>query len=134
MALIRPKGYQVLLTPLVAKNTYGTEQDITLNVDLEDFVKNGGISTIKREIDNGDFEVGVFVFGSINLTCINTDGRFSDPSDSRTLFRYTRDKARITVNFYDGTSNTADSSFRGLIDDRATKMNFGKNEVKFKLS
>lgn len=133
MALIRPKSYQVLITPLVAKNTYGTTVDVTLDVEIDDYVKDSGISTIKREVDNGDFDIGVFVFDSINLTCLNIDGKFSGINDSRSMFKYSRDKAKITINFFDGTSNTPDSSFKGIIDDRATKLNFKKNEIKFKL-
>jgi len=133
MALIRPKSYQVLITPLVAKDTYGTESDITKDVSIDDYVKASGISTIKREVDNGDFDIGVFVFDSINLTCFNDDGRFSGINDSRSMFKYSRDKAKITVNFFNGLSNEPDSSFRGIIDDRATRLDFKKSEIKFKL-
>lgn len=133
MALIRPKSYQVLITPLVAKDTYGTQTDITKDVEIDDYVKDSGISTIKREVDNGDFDIGVFVFDNINLTCLNFDGKFSGINDSRSMFKYSRDKAKITVNFFNGESNTPDSSFNGIIDDRATKINFKKNEVKFKI-
>lgn len=131
MPLIRPKSYQVLITPLVSKNVYGTTIDVTKDVDINDFVKENGISTIKREVDNGDFDIGVFVFDSINLTCLNLDGKFSGINDSRSMFKYSRDKAKITINFFNGESNTPDSSFRGIFDDRATKLNFGKNEIKF---
>jgi hypothetical protein len=133
MALIRPKSYQVLITPLVAKNTYGTTIDVTQDVVLDDYVKDKGITTIKGEIDNGDFDIGVFVFDSISLTCINSTGIFSGPNESRSMFKYSRDKAKITINFFNGETNSADSSFRGLIDDRATKLNFKKNEIKFKV-
>ena len=133
MALIRPKSYQVLITPLVGKDVYGTQVDVTKDVEIDDFVKDSGISTIKREVDNGDFDIGVFVFDSINLTCLNFDGKFSGINDSRSMFKYQRDKARITINFFNGESNTPDSSFRGILDDRATKLDFGKNEIKFKL-
>jgi len=133
MSLIRPKSYQVLITPLVSKGVYGTVTDVSKDIVLDDFIKDKGISTIKREVDNGDFDFGVFVFDSINLTALNLDGKFSDPDDTRSLFKYSRDKAKITINFFNGITNTPDSSFRGLIDDRASKINFGKNEVKLKI-
>ncbi|MHA1347769.1 MAG: hypothetical protein ACTSO3_15320, partial [Candidatus Heimdallarchaeaceae archaeon] len=131
--IIRPKSYEVLITPLVGKNKYGTQVNVTENVNIDDFIKENGISTIIGEIDNGDFDIGVFVFDSINLTALNFDGKFAGINDSRSMFKYSRDKAKITINFYNGESNTPDSSFRGLIDDRSTKINFGKNEVKFKV-
>lgn len=130
MAKIRPQSYSVLITPLIAKDTYGDEIDVTEEVSIEDYVKEKGISSILREVDNGDFDFGVFVYNSITLTCINFDGKFSIETDSRSMFKYTRDKAKIKINFYDGTSNTPAISFRGLIDDRATKQDFNKDEVK----
>lgn len=133
MAIIRPKSYQVLITPLIAKDTYGTELDVSLDIEIDDFVKSSGIGTIKKEVDNGDFDFGVFIFDNINLTCLNFDGKFSGINDSRSMFNYSRDKAKITINFFNGLTNVPDSSFRGLIDDRATKLNFGKNELKFKV-
>ncbi len=133
MAIIRPKGYQVLITPLVAKDTYGTIQDITKDIDIEDFVRDGGISAINKEVDNGDFDFGVFVFDSLNLKCINFNGKFADPNDSRSIFKYSRDKAKVTINYFNGISNTPDASFKGLIDDRATKLNFKSSAIRFKL-
>lgn len=133
MSLIRPKSYQVLITPLIRKNVYGDEVDITKDVEIDDYVKESGISTIKGEIDNGDFDFGVFVFDSINLTCFNFDGKFAGINDSRSMFKYSRDKAKITVNFFNGLSNTPESSFNGIVDDRATKINFAKSEIKLKV-
>ncbi len=133
MALIRPIGYQVLVTPLVKKNTYGATVDVTKDVEIEEYIKQKGITSIKREVDNGDFDIGVFVFDSINITCLNINGKFADATDSRSMFKYMRDKAKVAVNFFDGKSNSPSISFKGLIDDRATKMNFEKNEVKLKV-
>jgi len=133
MAKIRPQSYSVLLTPLVAKDTYGDEIDITEDVEITDYVKDKGISSILREVDNGDFDFGVFVFNSINLTCVNFDGKFSIETDSRSMFKYSRDKAKVKIHFYDGESNTPAISWQGLIDDRATKQDFNKDEVKFTL-
>lgn len=127
---IRPQSYQVLITPLESKDTYGTTVDVTKDVNIEDYVKEKGMSTILKEVDNGDFDIGVFIFNSITLTCINFDGRFSDSNDSRTMFKYSRDRAKVVIDFFDGTSNTALISFKGIIDDRATKLDFNKDEIK----
>jgi len=133
MVRIRPISYQVLLTPLVAKNTYGTEIDITKDVEIDDYIKQKSINSISREIDNGDFDIGVYVFNSVDITCLNSTGMFSDPMDSRSIFKYSRDKAKIVINFFDGLSNTSKISFKGMIDDRASKADFNKKEVKFKI-
>lgn len=128
--IIRPTSYQVLITPLVAKNTYGYTVDVSKDIDINDYVLSNGLNTIKREIDNGDFDIGVYVFNSINLTCLNINGVFSDQSDYRTLFKYGRDKAKVDIYFYDGSTNTPTVTFQGIIDDRATKIDFKKNQVK----
>lgn len=127
---IRPQSYEVLLTPLTGKDIYGDVLDVTKDVSISDSIKDKGISTILREVDNGDFDFGVFVYNSITLTALNPDGKFSQETDSRSIFKYTRDKAKVIVNFFDGTSNTPATSFRGIIDDRATKQDFIKDEVK----
>lgn len=127
---IRPAGYQILITPLVARNEYGTQLDVTKDIVIDDYVRKGGLNSIQREVDNGDFDFGVFVFNSVSISCINENGLFSDQSDSRSMFKYTRDKTKVTINFYDGESSTAITSFKGIIDERATKVNFTKNEVR----
>lgn len=133
MALIRPKSYEVLITPLIAKGVYGDVLDVSKDVSIDDYVNEKGISSIKREIDNGDFDYGVFVFDSVSIKCFNNSGIFSGANDSRSMFKRGRDKAKVTINFFDGKSNTPTSSFRGLVDDRATTLDFGKAEAKLKI-
>ena len=133
MALIRPKSYQVLVTPLTGRGVYGDVLDVSKDVSIDDYVNEKGISSIKREIDNGDFDYGVFVFDSISIKCFNNTGIFSGANDSRSMFKHGRDKAKVTINFFDGKSNTPSSSFRGLVDDRATTLDFGKAEAKLKI-
>ena len=126
---IRPKGYEVLLTPLISLNRYANEIDVTSQIDVEKFIKDKGITSIRREVDNGDFDFGVFTYNSLTITFLNYEGKFSDNYDSRSIFKYTRDKAKIKINFYDGKSNVPVSSFKGIVDDRATTIDFLKMEV-----
>lgn len=129
--MIRPRSYQVLLTPLVAKDTYGTSIDVTGEFEIDDYVNAKGISSINREVDNGDYDFGVFVYDSIKLKCFNLDGKFAPPTDSRSIFMHSRDKAKIKINFFDGESESSTITFEGLIDERATRMNFKNDEISF---
>jgi len=129
--MIRPRSYQVLLTPLIAKDTYGNAMDVTGEFEIDDYVNAKGISTINREVDNGDFDFGVFVFDSIKLKCFNLDGKFAPPGDSRSIFTYSRDKAKIKINFFDGINEDLIATFDGLFDERATRMNFKNDEISF---
>ena len=133
MATVTPiRQYQVLITPLVDKDTYGTEIDVTKDIDLSDYIKEGGIGSIKQDVDNGDYDIGVFTYGSITIRALNLDGRFNDEMDWRSIFKYSRDKAKIVVNFLDLKGNTL-ISFNGLINEDGTRQDFLKDEVKFKV-
>jgi hypothetical protein len=101
-----------------------------MDIEIDDFVRKGGLNSIQREVDNGDFDFGIFVFNSVGISCINEDGKFSDQSDSRSIFKYSRDKTKVTINFFDGESNDPTTSFKGIVDERATKVNFVKNDVR----
>lgn len=133
MATITPiRQYQVLITPLVDKDKYGSTIDVTLDIDLSDYIKEGGVGTIKKDVDNGDYDIGVFTYDSITLTALNIDGRFNDENDWRSIFKYSRDKAKVVVNFLDNLGNTQ-SSFNGIINEEGTYQDFLKYEVKFKV-
>ena len=133
MATVTPiLQYQVLITPLVDMDVYGDVIDVTKDIDLSDFIKSGGIGTIKRDVDNGDYDIGVFTYGSITLKALNIDGQFNDENDWRSIFKYSRDKAKVVVNFLDNQGN-APISFKGIINEDGTRQDFLKDEVKFKV-
>jgi len=127
-----PLSYQVLITPLVDKDTYGSTVDVTKDIDISDQIKDGGIGKIKREVDNGDYDIGVFTYGNITLKASNIDGRFNNENDYRSIFKYSRDKAKVEIKFYDSNSS-ATISFKGIINEEGTKQDFLKDEVKFKV-
>lgn len=133
MATVTPiLQYQVLITPLIDMDVYGDVIDVTKDIDLSDFIKDGGIGTIKRDVDNGDYDIGVFTYGSITLKALNINGQFNDENDWRSIFKYSRDKAKVVVNFLDNQGNTP-ISFKGIINEDGTRQDFLKDEVKFKV-
>lgn len=124
--------YKVLITPLISKNAYGSEIDVSLDVDVSEFVNEKGIGKIKNQIDNGDYEFGIFSFTDITLNMINYDGQFNDESSSFSIFKYRRDLAKVKINFINTTGN-ASIMFEGIINDEATRQDNGKGTVKFKV-
>ena len=124
--------YKVLMTTRERLGVYGTQVDITQDVELTDYIARNGISTMKVEADDGDFTVGVFVIGDLTLKAINQDGKFSDDKNWRTLFPYSRDLSKIDIIYVDkdGTENTR---FKGLITEEATKEDLLDNEVTLKV-
>jgi len=157
---ILPTQYKVLITPLLSKGVYGDDIDVTQDVDISDFVNENGIGKIKGQIDNGDYDIGIFTFSAITLKTINSNGKFNGPEDPRSIFPYSRDLAKIRIIFFDGETalddcdlyittlgnsyTTSDgvfycigtgisNSFSGIINEDATRQDYFKNEVKFKV-
>lgn len=117
--------YKVYLTPLTSSTAYGTEVEIT------DYVKFNGLPAIKRSIDATDYEIGVYKYDDISLTCLNIDGYFNDEYDGRSVFKYSRDKAKIRISF---TNRTADTIvFRGIINEEATRLDPANDEIDFRI-
>lgn len=124
------RNYRIFFTPLVGENVYGTTADVTQDVDMTDFVKNFG--SITREIDNGDYDFGIFTFGDITLQAIDHSRVFSEPTCPDSMFKFRRDRCKVEVVFYD-ESGTAYTRFKGLINDDATLLDLKTSIVRFKV-
>lgn len=131
MAGVYPfRNYRIFFTPLIGSNQYGDVVDVTLDVDTTDFVKSVG--TIKREIDNGDYDIGIFTFGDITLNMINFNRKFNTPDDPRSMFKFRRDRCKVEIIFYDEDGNDY-TRFKGLINDDATRLDFTSGIIRFKV-
>lgn len=116
--------YRVFLTILEKQNVYATKQ-----LEITDYVELGGIKEIAIKLDNGDFDVGVFSFGLIELSLINHKGYFSHENEVYSLFGYSRDKAKITIEFSDKSGNFS-AEFRGFVQEDHTVENPEEQTVK----
>jgi len=119
------KQYKVYLTPKTGEFTYGNEIQISAEIIFN------GIKTMKKSIDSGDYEVGVFTYGDITLKVLNYNGKYNDESDNRSIFNYTRDLAKIRVDYSDNNGDT--TRFKGLINDEATKQDIDKETITFRV-
>jgi len=119
---------QVFITPLIKESTYGTE------VEVSDFVKIDGLSKIKRSIDSTNYSIGVFRFNDLRLKCENAKGVFNE-NDSRSIFPFTRDKAKVRVVVLQIDPVTfiteATTQFEGIINDEATRQNITTDVITF---
>lgn len=118
--------HQVLITPLKKENEYGTEVDVT------DSLAFGGIGRVSQTIDAGNYDIGLYTYADLTLTFINYDGRFNNNFHSSSMFYYTRDRARVTVKFFD-TAGIESAVFKGIINDEATRQDLRKDTVKIKV-
>ena len=126
------KNYKVLITPLYYDNVYGDEIDVTSNIDISDLIAQSALSNIKKQFDNGDYDFGIFVFGDISLKCINSNGRFNDPSDYRTIFKYKRDLAKVKVVFVNNDLSE-NIIFEGLVNEDGTRVDIENNSVRLRV-
>jgi hypothetical protein len=117
---------QVFIAPLASLDTYGAE------VEVSDFVKIDGLSKIKRSIDSTDYSVGIYRFDDLKLKCNNSRGAFNE-NDSRSVFSFTRDKAKVRVVVQEINSETlaivTQTQFEGLLNDEATRLNLSDDTI-----
>lgn len=133
--------YRVYFTPLldVDTKTYGDE------IDVSDRVISDGVGSIKRSIDSSDYDIGVFVYSEVNIKGFNFDGYFNDETDSRSIFPETRDRCKVRVEFEEveitrnssgvitDTIVTSTITFRGIINEEATRLDDGADTITFKV-
>ena len=119
------KQYKIYLTPKTGEFTYGDEIQISAEILFN------GVKTMKKSIDASDHEVGVYTYGDIALKVINKDGKYNDETDGRSVFKYSRDLAKIRVDYSDDNGDV--TRFKGLINDEATKQDLDKEEISFRV-
>ena len=125
-------SYKVLFTPLKNNIEYDSAVNVTYDLDVTDDIKMNGISRIKRDIDNGDYDMGSFIFGDITVNLMNFRGRYDTPDNPSSLFKYSRDRCKVRVDYLD-RQGVAMASFNGIINEAGTRQDLIKGEIKFKI-
>lgn len=104
---------------------FDTAIEVTKDVDLQ------GLGQISQSLDNTEYDVGIFRNSSVRLTLRNDHGRYSEPGEPESIFRFRRGGSLLIVTWEPGTPlkcgffkpgrNTILSEevelFRGLISD-----------------
>lgn len=133
-------GYKVYFTPMINTLTkeYGDE------IDVSDRIKMSGVGSIRRSIDSADYDIGLFTFSDLELSAFNYNGYFNE-NDWRSIFPTERDLCKVRVVFQEielvrdsnGTvlseTTTETSTFRGLINDAATRLDITNDTIRFKV-
>lgn len=115
--------YKVELSALETKTTYKAAVDITEYID--------SLPDIIQDVDQGNFEIGVFNYGSLTLNINNSSGKFNSPElDGRSIFPLKRDNAIIEITYIDDAGSET-QSFKGLIADRATSQSLDSQAITF---
>lgn len=134
MSGIRPESYEILIIPLHYKDIYDDVIEVTRDFNMSDYIEDNGVGVIKKEIDTGNFDFGTFVFDNVKLKGINRNGKLSFINkNARSIFRYSRDLAKVQINYYDGVSNTPYVRFKGLINEDGSTQDFKDKKVTFEV-
>ena len=120
-----PIQYKVYFTPKLTATTYGAEVEVSAKII------DTGVSTMKRSIDAGDYDIGVFYYGDVTLKAINKNGYLSQINDHRSIFTYSRDLTKVRIEYND--VNGAVDVFKGLINEEGTRENFETEEITFRV-
>lgn len=123
----RRKFFSVGLSVRLLNNTLNTEVDITK------FVKEPGISKLKKSVDTNDFNIGFFKETNITLVCDNSENRFMD---SRGFFKngvIDGSVIRVVAGYVDPEDETVETevAFEGVIEGKGTVGNSKKEERRF---
>lgn len=132
MALPQRKqiSYKVYFTPRSGFNSYGSE------IDVSDKVDASGVKDFRVSVDAGDYQVGVYTTDDITLKAYNINGFFNDENDTRSIFPAGRNlcKVRVVFSEYDDDGEEiATVSFRGLINDEATRIDLAEDKIRFRV-
>lgn len=118
--------YRVYFTPRNDVSSYGDE------VEVSDLIDDRGIPNIRKAgADSNDYDIGVFTYGDISLKGFNRDGIFNDEADYRSLFRFGRDRTKVRIVFTNDSGETI--TFRGLINEEATRADIGDDDIDFRI-
>lgn len=122
--------YKVLFTPLATSTEYGSEIDVSDKIDVS------GVKNIRRSIDAGDYQVGVYTTDDITIKGYNINGFFNEADDPRSIFPAGRDLCKVRVSFSeldDEGEETTTIMFRGLINEEATRVKLTNDEIRFRV-
>lgn len=131
--------WRVYLNPFDDDGNYSGYVEITDEVDLS------SISKIESNLDNTDYDIGIYRNSNISLKVSNRDGHFSDVGGTRTYFHYKRSDSLIKITWeveedgpfcgdaYTGSSWLSEETqmFVGLLNDESASMDVGDQYLTF---
>lgn len=118
--------YRAYLTPRVNLEEYGVE------IDVSNYVRGDNIGSITRSIDSSEYNIGVFTYNDMKIVMDNSKGLFNDENDSRSMFPYSRDQAKVRIVF-DADEGDTSTTFRGMIADESTRLDPTTDDISFRL-
>jgi hypothetical protein len=139
---LRGHHWRVYIAVVASNGSFGSYQEVTDDCDIE------GLGTIDQQLDNTDYNIGIYRNSNLSITFRNDTGKYSDTGQPNSMFTWTRggslvkltwqgsvDPPKCGFTIADGTSCLAVETtlFIGILDDSSVTMNFSDQKVTFSL-
>lgn len=132
---------RIYFTPFVTGEIYGEEVEVT------NFVQEQSISRLRQQVDQSEYDIGIFKFQDTNIIMNNQSGKFGQPGDGISIFgvRRTGSKVRITWELEDddvqcnnafvGDAFLSETKtiFKGTLNDEASTEDIQTQTISFKI-
>ena len=89
--MARGNNWRVYIKPFDDYGAYTEYVEVTEDVDAE------SIGSIERDLDNADFNIGVYRVNNLSITFRNDRGKYSDVGGARSIFKYTRTNSLLKI-------------------------------------
>lgn len=136
---MRAVSWRVYITPFKDDGTYGSEVDVTKDVDFT------SMGTLQRELDNNDYDIGIIKNSNVTITLNNVDGKYSGVDTLESIFRFTRNRSKCRITFAleenglicgmfragFAVLSTEQEIFSGFINDDAAVMSLNDHKIPF---
>ncbi len=131
--------WRTYLTPFLDSGNYGTEIEITDDVEID------SIGTIDNNLDNTDYNIGIYRSSNFSITIRNDSGIYSDVGQPNSIFRHKRsgsklrftwshNSARLKCGFVPCGNSVLTQEitvFNGLLDDSSLTLDLVNQELSF---
>lgn len=134
--------WRAYIKPFDDDGNYTTWVDVSEDADLS------SIGSFSQDLDNTDFDIGVYRTSSFQITLDNADGKYSDVGSSESIFRFARSKSLLRVTWelseergaVSGISSIDDcvlseeiDILTGLLSDESLAMDLDQQKVTFQV-
>ncbi len=131
--------WRVYIKPFDDTGAYTEWQEITKDVIFS------SLGSINSDLDNTDYDIGVYRVSNFKITLNNLNGKYSDVGSEQTIFKYKRSDSLVRITWeieeagpFVGIAESGSGYlseeidiFVGLLNDESLSMDLSKQEVSF---
>ncbi len=138
--MARQNVWRVYINPFDDQGVYSGWVEVTKDVVFDQ------MGSISENLDNTDYDIGIFRLGAFALSLKNEDGKYSDVDNVKSLFHYRRTGTQVKVTWeveaeggpICGMAEAGNSwlseeqeVFKGILNDDSTSQDVDSNQIKF---